>query len=394
MDNEPESLPNLVRRRLQELGQEELFADDRLEKRPAPHWQHRWPGKRDSIYPARLDNGEVFWVWFDPLREARERDGIGIGDRTLGTEEASIAALIAVEPPMVGILRTHKPVRRADGRVELWPKSWDTIRFASGRTISELMWKSPRLDPADDVLEKPYPKLVRALLRNYRPDFDNLPFEAQLALMEGAAPYVEDFQESLRRFVAYLEYGHPEKDLRTALENAGRDARAAVLSDVHGLTTMHIAKELGAKISESAKAKNYSSTAASWVKNGRILLARAFGEKGWRERVEAAKVAIRRRESIEQRWERLSLKDQYVALLAEASEVSEEEARRIVVAEGFDQTLDKWAEANERGDDTEATRIQMSDWRYGLELHKWGNEKLEKSLREASRRWLEGESLR
>ena len=69
---------------------------------------------------------------------------MGIVDRTLGTEEASIAALIALEPPIASILSTHKPIRRADGRVELWPKAWDTVRLgANGHTISELMWKSP-----------------------------------------------------------------------------------------------------------------------------------------------------------------------------------------------------------------------------------------------------------
>jgi hypothetical protein len=82
------------------------------------------------------------------------------------------------------------------------------------------MWKRPGLDPADNVLEKSFPKLIKALLRNYRPDFDNLSFEEQLALIEGAASYVENFQESLRRFVAYLEYGQPNRDLRTALEKA------------------------------------------------------------------------------------------------------------------------------------------------------------------------------
>ena len=249
----------------------------------------------------------------------------------------------------------------------------------------------PRLNPASDVLEEPYPKLIRALLRNYRSDFDSLPFEEQLALIEGAAPYVENFQESLRRFVAYLEYGHPKKDLRTALESADRDVRAAVLKDVHGLTTVEIAKRLGADISQSAEDKNHSSTAASWVKRGRTLLKGAFGEEGWQERVEAAKAAIRRRQSIEQRWERLRVKDRYIALLAEASDVTEEEAHRVAVAEGFDQTLNKWAEALERGDEDEADRVQMSDWRFGLELYEWRDEELEKRLGEISRRWFEGD---
>jgi hypothetical protein len=271
-------------------------------------------------------------------------------------------------------------------------KAWDTVRpGANGPTISEVMWKRPGLDPADNVLEKSYPKLIKALLRNYRPDFDNLSFEEQLALIEGAASYVENFQESLRRFVAYLEYGQPNRDLRTALENADRDVRAAVLKDVHGLTTIEIAKRLGANVSESAEDKNDSSTAASWVKNERIIFERAFGEEGWRERVEAAKAAIRRRESIEQRWERLSVKERYIALRAEASDVTEDEAHRVAVAEGFDQELTKWAEALERGDEDEADRAQMSDRRFGLELFEWGDEELEKRLRETSRRWFEGD---
>ena len=75
MEDRSEDLSNLIRRLLQDLSKEEPFAAGRLGKRPAPDWQRRWPGKRDGTYPAQLDNGEVFWVWFDPLREARERDG-------------------------------------------------------------------------------------------------------------------------------------------------------------------------------------------------------------------------------------------------------------------------------------------------------------------------------
>src|SRR3712207_9032781 len=81
MDDNPEDLPQLVQRRLQERSKEEPFAADRLGKRPAPHWQHRWPGKRAGMYPAQLDNGGGFWVWFDPLREAQRS-----GERRVGEE--------------------------------------------------------------------------------------------------------------------------------------------------------------------------------------------------------------------------------------------------------------------------------------------------------------------
>jgi hypothetical protein len=83
--------------------------------------------------------------------------------------------------------------------------------------------------------------------------------------------------------------------------------------------------------------------------------------------------------------------ERYIALLAEASDVTEDEAHRVAVAEGFDQELTKWAEALERGDEDEADRAQMSDWRFGLELFEWGGEELEKRLRETSRRWFEGD---
>jgi hypothetical protein len=386
----------LLRLRLRELGEDGAIPADRLSRYALKLVNSSSEGKlaRPDTYPARLSNGEVFWVSFDLVREARGDAGIGVRRKELGKEEAAIAALIAPEPRVRvdDLLETHVLVRRADGSEELWLEGYESLQFGDGTTMGELVQKGLPQDPADDVFERfGYLKRIRAILR--WPDFDDLPLEEQLALIRGAEPRVEAFRESLRALTEYLEHGRPDRDLRTALQKADRDVRAAVLKDVHGRTHLEIAKELRIPVPESHKNKNDSPTVRAMIKRGRHVLERAFGKEGWEQRVEALKAQMKRRERIDKELPQLSAKDKYMAVLARESGVSVEEARERVVAEGFDRTLDRWAEAVEQGEGDRAMSIQMSDWRFGLELYAWEDKEVEEKLRDIVRRWSEGRPL-
>ena len=119
----PDGFLELLRLRLSELGEDGAIPADRLSRYAPKQVNSSSGGKfaRPGVYPARLSNGQVFWVSFDLVREARGGTGIGVRDRKLGKEEAAIAALIASQPLVkVGdLLRTHTLGRRADGREEL-----------------------------------------------------------------------------------------------------------------------------------------------------------------------------------------------------------------------------------------------------------------------------------
>lgn len=84
-----------------------------------------------------------------------------------------------------------------------------------------------------------------ALLRYYRPEFDGLPAEERLALIARGCGYTNDFLASLRKLTAFLEYGTPENDLRSMVEDADRDVKAAMLRDVEEISYAAIGEKLG-----------------------------------------------------------------------------------------------------------------------------------------------------
>jgi hypothetical protein len=91
---------------------------------------------------------------------------------------------------------------------------------------------------------------ANSLLHYFRQDFEHLPQEVRLPLVEGTCARIYDFLEALRKLMEFLEYGTPDRNLRRAIENADRDVKAAVLRDVDDLTEPKIAEELNIPISE------------------------------------------------------------------------------------------------------------------------------------------------
>src|SRR5215212_426836 len=123
---------------------------------------------------------------------------------------------------------------------------------------------------------------ANSLLRYFRQDFEHLPQEMRLTLIEDTCARIYEFLEALRKLIAFLEYGIPDRNLRRAIENADRDVKAAVLRDVDGLTEPKIAEELSIPIPEKAKTKGDYSTVTKMIARGRKILERAWGEDTWR----------------------------------------------------------------------------------------------------------------
>lgn len=172
-----------------------------------------------------------------------------------------------------------------------------------------------------------------SLLRYFRKDFEHLPKEVRLTLVEDTCARIYEFLEAMRKLMEFLEYGAHDRDLRPAIEKAARDVKAAVLRDVDGLTEPQIAEELSITITDNAKTKGDHSTVTKMIGRGRKILERAWGEDTWRKKADEMKV-----EAI--RWYRLASEERVVEECAELLGVSTQDARRMLLDEKFGEDLD------------------------------------------------------
>lgn len=162
---------------------------------------------------------------------------------------------------------------------------------------------------------------VLLLLRYYRPDFDDLPQEEKIGLIEHACGHINEFLEALRKLAAFLEYGAPGKHQKSAARDADRDVRAAVRRDVDGLTYRQIGEEFELPPPKDFKYKGDHPTARQMVSRGRSILERSLGIEGWREHIEAMRAEAKR-------WSSLSEVEQDAERMMEALQYPHEEAMR------------------------------------------------------------------
>ena len=309
----PLHLPTLARLWLQKLTEVGLYEVDRSSGSPPKEQSSYYPRAEPlhtDIYPVKLsDSREVLWLKLNGRWSKRGYRSVEVLDTPLRTNTAILAALTAVEA---------KPI--------------DT------ELLSKYMshFKAPLLEPMmvfhhrdmPEELEKefltlanhPTPDYVVALLRYYRPEFDELPHEEKLALSKEGCARVNTFLESLRHLEAFLEYWVPRRDLRSRMEKAQQDIKAAELKDVEGFSYTEIGKILGISPTASDRERRENSRVRTSVKRGRPLLIDAFGEEGWRKQVEDKKA--------ERDWFfSLDEEERRILLFADEQGISVEEAR-------------------------------------------------------------------
>jgi hypothetical protein len=195
----------------------------------------------EDAYLAVLDNGQRLW-----LREGKRRSDQG--SRTievLDKPQRADAAMLAMLTVLEG--RSIEPEQVA----KVFSKSGGISHEEYHDLVGSALY-------------------AYSLLRYFRPDFDGLPQEERLALIEGAYARINYLLEASRKLAEYLEYGAPARDLRTAVENASIDINAAVLRDVDGLTYRDIAEQLDVDISPGARVVNDYSKIIKMVGRGEI----------------------------------------------------------------------------------------------------------------------------
>jgi hypothetical protein len=262
-----------------------------------------------DIRPAKLeDSREVIWLRADGRRTERGFKNVTILSTPRRTDTAILAALTALEG------NPTAPERLDDSAIEAFLR---LRQPTSGSVdVSEQEWVKGYL-----LMTKL--DYVVALLRHFRPEFDDLPRGDQVALVREACKRVNSFLEALQQLTAFLEYGSPGKDLRPAMEDVERDIQAAVLQDIEGLSSVKLGQALGVEAPASDEFKRTNSRALHMAKRGRRLLIDAFGNEGWQELVE-------RKRAERNHFLSLDAEEQSLIRFAEDERMTIEETRRLV----------------------------------------------------------------
>ncbi len=340
LELEHRTLQELADAWLKELAEEGMPGLDPDENAPLKQADPRRPEfdpQGGTRIPARVgDHPQKFWLRLDGPRTGVGDGGgystIVVEDKPLRTQSAIVALVTVLEASKIDV----KCLREALS--ELVPpllRSVDERLYGSwwSKNLPEENAEPPE---KDEQREKEYawhknlqlPKLryVLALLRYYRPRFDNLTHREQLDLILLASDRVNQFLKATRQLVGFLEYGVPNRDLREAAEVANRDVAAKMLTDVEGLNLVEVADRLGIPVTNAQRVKNDASRVREMIKRGKKLLEDAFGEEGWRNQVEAMKAEAKH-------FRNLSIEEQAVQTLVDGCELEEEARRQIARTE-------------------------------------------------------------
>jgi len=276
---------------------------------------------------VRLPNDQVIYLNLNAEREEHcEYRPAEVSVEEPKAQTAAVAALVALKGHKLRPERlryafpaaklTREELGRDDPSLQRLGKALRHSRFSNAR--------------ASDFPLGQRVEYLRKLLRYYRPEFDALVEYEQIALMEKAAEYVNEYLEALRRLTAFLEYGDPYSGLpHNTVKTAARDVRAAELKDIDGLSYPEIGKLLGLTRSEQDVVKgDHQYVRKKVVPNGRDIFIRALGEQGYEDHVQSKQA--------EAEWWRSLPEDKKLAEhLAEVSGIPFEKVHSIMVNEGF-----------------------------------------------------------
>jgi len=275
-------LPTLASSWLQKLTEVGLHEVDHSSGSPPKEQASYYPRAEPlhtDIYPAKLsDSREVLWLKLNGRWSKRGYRSVEVLDTPLRTNTAILAALTALEAKPIDIELLSKYMSHFKAPLR------EPMMLHHRDMPTEELWKG-----FTTLVDHPTPDYVVALLRYYRPEFDDLPYEEKLDLIKGGCARVNTFLESLRHLEAFLEYGVHRQDLRSRMEKAQQYIKAAELKDVEGLSYNKIGEILGIFPTSSDRIRRENSRVRTSVKRGRPLLIDAFGEEDWRKHVEDKK---------------------------------------------------------------------------------------------------------
>ena len=220
-------LPSLARLWLHELANVGLQEIDRSSggppKEPASYYPRSEPLHSDVV-PIKLeDSREVLLLKLNARRSGRGYKRAEILDTFMSTDRAILAALTALEAKEIKTKGLDESLieREVDSSNEEWPEPAEETYEETVQELVQAVDEGLVQALEEDIREFRYadddPQVhtahtlayVVALLRYYRPEFDDLPREERVALVKEGCKRVVTFLEALRHLEAFLEYWAP-----------------------------------------------------------------------------------------------------------------------------------------------------------------------------------------
>jgi hypothetical protein len=313
-------VPTLAQLWLREFAKVGLSEVDASSGSPLKQSDSYYP-RREPLYddamPLKLDDTRyTLRLKLDGRRSDRGYRMVEVLDTPRRTDMAILAALTAAEAERVDIGRLNQalshiepPLKESLDKQIMDEQRRLFSRRPKGTEISEELREARRQHEEDfDNIQVRTSDYVLALLRYYRPDFDDLPHKKKLALIKEGCERINTFLDALRQLRAFLEHEGP----KPPIENAQRYVTAAELKDVEELSNPKIAQRMGITPTpyEVERGAGDVKKIRDWIRRGRIILANLLGEKGWQDQVKAKKEEI-------SRWDSYSREEQESIQIAE-----------------------------------------------------------------------------
>jgi hypothetical protein len=268
---------------------------------------------------VQLPSGQVARLSFE-LDEGCGYRSAKLSLETPKVEQAMIAALTALNGREVDPPRVRRSIHASAWHQEALHS------LAKGEPRSMLA-HSGEGATAGDIRAGFSLRYVQVLLRYYRPDFDSMSKDEQIALTTRFVEHANEFLDALRKLTACLQYGHPYRGLPTTpVRQAARDVRAAELRDIDELTYKEIGSRLEVKPYKHDAYRNDNTLVRKHcVPNGRNILKTALGidDEGYNEYVKVRKAETQRWISLPKSW-------RWAELFAQDAVIPTEKLHRIM----------------------------------------------------------------
>jgi len=263
------------------------------------------PGPYDpDLRRFTLENGQTVYVHLDAGRSQYGYKEIAVlttqqAEEALVASRAQrsiVAAVTAMEFHTIDVNMLRKALRHIDGQLTKSAEQHrrETAEKMLGReeqdqSVQRRRERAQRSIEFQHDLQTPSLEYVLALLRYSRPGFNSLPRHEQVGLILETCGFLNEFLESLRKLVMFLEYGTPRGLPNQHVTSINRDVRAAILREVAGLSYKEVGEELNIPLPPSSARYGSHDTVSKSVKRGLAFLNNLLGEDGWREQRDSMK---------------------------------------------------------------------------------------------------------